>query len=58
MPGRKLERLTVPDEDERMTQARRRAQWELGDPSWAGRIVAAFLDPERDRVALAQEMDD
>lgn len=51
-------RLQVPDEEERMQQARRRAQWDLGDPSWAGIIVAAFLDPVADAAALREEGED
>lgn len=45
----------LPDYDERMAQARRRSQWELGDPSWAGLILAAFCDPEADARDLAAE---
>lgn len=44
-----------PDHDRRMAQARRRAQWELGDQSWAGVIVAAYFDPDADADALAAE---
>jgi hypothetical protein len=44
------------DWERRMEHARAVAQWELGDPSWAGRIVGAFLWPDPD--ALAREMGD
>jgi hypothetical protein len=40
----------------RMEAAKARAEWELGDASWAGMIVGAFLWPDPD--ALAREMDD
>lgn len=39
----------------RMRAARRRAEWELGDPSWAGVIVGAFLHPKEDGEALTAE---
>ena len=44
--------------DERMEAARARAEWELGDPSWAGLIVGAYLYPRSDRAALRREMDE
>lgn len=49
--------MTVPQptEEERMRAARARAEWELGDPSWAGIIVGAYLHPEEDSRALAAE---
>lgn len=31
--------------------ARRVAQWHLGDPNWADRIIAAYLNP---KVAIAR----
>jgi hypothetical protein len=40
------ERLELPDHEERMSAARRVAQWELGDSSWAGAIVEAYRDPD------------
>jgi hypothetical protein len=43
------------DHEERMTAARARAMWELGDPSWAGVIITAYLHPEEDSRALAAE---
>lgn len=46
-------RAFIGDEMEaRMAQARRRAEWEIGDGSWADVILAAFLDPEADAEAL------
>jgi hypothetical protein len=47
----------VDDYEFRLTAARERAQWELGDPSWADRILAAFGDPEGDQVMLVRERD-
>lgn len=44
-----------PGYQDRMRAARRRAQWELGDPDWAEVIVGAFLCPEGDAAALEDE---
>lgn len=39
-------RELIGDEyDLRMDAARQVSQWELGDPSWAGVIIGAFLHP-------------
>ena len=46
------------DYDERKAQAEKRAQWELGDPSWASVILAAFLFPEEDAASLYDEMNE
>lgn len=46
------------DHEERMAAARRRAQYELGDPSWAGLIVGAYLNPAADSAVLAEELAD
>lgn len=40
----------------RMAAARRRAEWELGDSSWAGVIVGAYLWPNEDTDALTREL--
>lgn len=45
----------LPDYEQRMAAARARAQWELGDPSWAGVILGAFLYPEADQDNLRRE---
>lgn len=45
------------DYERRMAAARRRAEWEIGDASWAGVIIGAFLNPEHDGQALAAEKD-
>lgn len=45
------------DHDRRMMQARRRAEWELGDPSWAGVIFAAYENPEQDARRLQEDRD-
>ena len=53
---RVTDKLPEPgDHEERMHQARERATWELGDPSWAMVIVRAYLDPDADRSLLAWE---
>lgn len=44
-----------PDHERHMAQARERAQWEIGDPSWAGVIIAAYFFPDDDRDALERE---
>lgn len=53
------ERITIDrsseDFDRRLAAARRRSEWELGDGSWAGMFIAAFLDPEADAESLARE---
>lgn len=46
------------DHDERMAVARARAEWELGDASWAGVIIGAYLYPDADAEALAHEKSD
>lgn len=45
-----------PEHDARLAAARARAGYELGDPSWADLIVAAYLDPTADAAALAREL--
>lgn len=47
----------LPDFDERMDAARTRAQYELGDPSWAGVILGAFMYPDEDGQHLVSEME-
>ena len=42
---------------QRLEQARKRAAWELGDESWGGQIVGAFLWPDDDARALEREME-
>lgn len=44
-----------PDHEERMAQARKRAGWELGDESWAGVILGAYLYPDHDAEELKRE---
>lgn len=48
-------RMSEEEFDARMAQARRRAGWELGDESWAGVIVGAFMSPRYDRENLEEE---
>lgn len=51
-----VRRAMSHDEFERRRQAaRNRAEWELGDASWAGVILAAFLSPDADAAALKAE---
>lgn len=42
----------------RMDAAREVSQWELGDPSWAGVILSAFLYPNESLENLAIEKGD
>lgn len=46
----------LPDHEQRLRQARARAEWELGEASWATMIVDAYCDPERDAAELAEDM--
>ena len=48
--------MTAPINEKGMLQARRRARFELGDPSWAGIIINAYLNPERDAEQLREDM--
>ena len=48
--------LGEPEYERRMEAARARAEWELGDASWAGVILAAFLHPDEDARNLADEV--
>lgn len=42
----------------RFDQAKQRAEWELGDSSWAGVIIQAFLNPDDDEYGLKVEKSD
>lgn len=57
MPNRIVIFIDGEDYEKRMKAARARAEWELGDSSWAGLIVGAFLWPEGDSAALEREME-
>lgn len=49
---------TAPaDHDVRLAQARRRARWKLGDPSWADVIIGAYMHPRQDAEALEEEQE-
>ena len=50
-----LDALDREYHDERMEAAKARAEWELGDASWAGIIVGAYLYPRSDGAALRLE---
>jgi hypothetical protein len=55
-PMRNISKILSQEEiDERMKAAQARAVWELGDASWAGVIVGAFLYPEEDLTSLEEE---
>jgi hypothetical protein len=41
------------DHEARMAAARARAEWELGDPSWADVILGAYWNPEESNEDLA-----
>lgn len=43
------------DHDAGMVAARRLAAWDIGDASWAGLIVDAYLNPERTMAALDED---
>lgn len=49
--------MTEAEHVERMAAAKARAAWELGDESWAGVIIAAYMNPEADAADLAREME-
>lgn len=38
--------MTKELNEEGIVAARKFAQWEIGDPSWADRIIKAYFDPE------------
>jgi hypothetical protein len=46
-----------PDHDERVRQAEARAEWELGDRSWAAVILHAYFDPTNDAWSLEQDQE-
>lgn len=50
-----MDRLEPKDHGRRMDAARARAQWELGDATWADTILRAYLDPDRDSAELRAE---
>jgi hypothetical protein len=43
------------DHDERLAAAIARSRYELGDGTWARRLVGAYLWPDGDRDALKRE---
>lgn len=44
------------DHEAGMAAARAVAEWEIGDSSWGGIIVAAYLNPEATMAVLREEM--
>lgn len=51
---------SIPPEDHvcRLRAARARAEWELGDETWADVIIGAYLAPDHDEEVLRLEKDD
>lgn len=49
--------ISDEEHEHRMKVARARAEWELGDPSWAGHIIGAYLYPDDDSDNLKREME-
>lgn len=45
------------EHDQGLAQAKKRAQWELGDASWAGVILGAYLHPREDAELLRKEQE-
>ena len=39
-----------------LTVARRVSQWHIGDPSWANRLVEAYLRPDEAQAVLEEDM--
>lgn len=54
----KTEQITPERHELGMRAARRRAEYELGDGSWAAVIIAAYLNPEADGEVLRAEQAD
>jgi hypothetical protein len=50
--------LTEEEYEAGLAQAKKRAEWELGDGSWAGIIIGAFLYPDHDAEGLRLEKED
>ena len=38
-----------------LAAARRRAQWDLGDPDWADVIIDAYMSPDDSDAALRED---
>src|SRR4051794_26370274 len=47
-----------PDHRRRLAAARRRAGYEIGDPTWADIILGAYLDPDASDVILSRDCDE
>lgn len=50
--------MAAGEYEDRLASARERAEWELGDSSWADEIVEAFLSPDANRDDLAIQRGD
>lgn len=55
MAGKGTAIRSLPDYEKRVAAARARAEWEIGDASWANVIIEAFLEPDLDAVRLREE---
>jgi len=44
-----------PDHQRGLAAARRRAQWEIGDPSWADMLIDAYFSPDDSDRALTED---
>ena len=52
---KKNDEEAIKRHSEGMKVARAYAAWHLGDPSWAGSIIEAYLHPETAQELLDQE---
>lgn len=52
---KKNDEEAIKRHSEGMKVARAYASWHLGDPSWAGSIIEAYLHPETAQELLDQE---
>ncbi len=50
-----LEAMKLPSHDDRLSAARDIAEWDLGDPSWADSLIAAYCNPEQAIERLKEE---
>lgn len=47
-------RMSQDEHEERLSAARAVSGWELGSPSWASKIIAAYMNPDAARRELAE----
>ena len=53
-PRKETMQIDAPDQ-KGLNAARRVAQWHLGDPYWADRIIGAYINPEAGLDRLREE---